>query len=141
MDGTITRVLLGLNAAILVVQPLDVLANSEFGTPYLDARYRYEYVNQDGLPDEAYASTLRTRIGFNTNTFHGLSATLELENTTPLGNIAYNDSINNKTNRPITADPRGTELNQAFVQYDGIPYNSIRLGRQRLTLDNNRFIW
>jgi hypothetical protein len=33
-------------------------------TPYADIRYRLELIGQDGLPENATASTLRVRAGF-----------------------------------------------------------------------------
>ena len=38
------------------------------------------------------------------------------------------------------ADPEGTEVNQALILYRGIENTVIRAGRQRITLDNHRFI-
>ena len=40
----------------------------------------------------------------------------------------------------MVADPKGTELNQGYVQYKGIDNVGLKLGRQRINLDNQRFI-
>lgn len=103
-------------------------------------RYRLEYVDQESFNDEAYASTLRTRLGLDSGNWNGLSATLEFDNVTVLGDDdAYNSTTNGVTDRPIVADPEYTEVNQAFVQFKHGGFTGV-LGRQRITLDNQRFI-
>src|SRR3989338_8574632 len=52
------------------------------GKVSLDMRYRYELVDQDGLSTETHASTVRTRLGYMTDSFSNASAFLEMENTT-----------------------------------------------------------
>ena len=110
------------------------------GTPYIDARYRYEFVDQDGLSKDAAASTLRTRFGYRTGAFKGFSGTLEIEDVSPIGAERYNDTINGKTAYPVVADPDGTEINQAFVQFAGLPATTLKYGRQQLVRNNHRFI-
>ncbi len=48
-------------------------------TPYADIRYRLELVDQEGLPEDATASTLRVRAGVRTDEWQGLSAVVEGE--------------------------------------------------------------
>ena len=48
------------------------------GKPILNLRPRYEFVDQDGRPDQANAFTLRTLAGWKTGTWKGLSGTIEL---------------------------------------------------------------
>jgi len=103
-------------------------------------RYRFEYVDQDPFAREAYASTLRTRLGLDSGSWNGFSATLEFDNVTVLGDDdAYNSTTNGVTDRPIVADPEYTEVNQAYLQYKHGEFTGV-LGRQRITLDNQRFI-
>lgn len=110
------------------------------GKPTLDARYRFEWVNQDGLPKDAKASTLRTRLGYGTLPYVGVSAFLEFENVTVVGRESYNDTVNRRTAYPVVADPEATEVNQAFLNAQ-LPFESgARLGRQRIILDNQRFV-
>ena len=49
------------------------------GKVAIDLRYRYEYVDQNGLAKEAKASTLRTRLGYETASFMDVSGLLEFE--------------------------------------------------------------
>lgn len=111
------------------------------GSPSLDARYRYEFVDQDDDDlDNAHASTLRVRLGYQTGNYQGFDALLESEHVTAIGSENYNSTINGNTERSVVADPTETEINQAWVRYTGLPDTDIRYGRQRLALDNHRFI-
>lgn len=109
------------------------------GTPYIDARYRFEHVDQSGVAENAEASTLRTLLGYKTGEFYGFSVLGEVEDVTPLGAENYNSGSNGHTNFPTVADPDGTELNQAYLQYNGFD-SVIRYGRQNIKRGNVRFI-
>lgn len=110
------------------------------GTHSLDVRYRYEFVDQDGLPKEAKASTLRTRVSYVTGAYEGFKAGVEVDNITPIGAERYNDTINGKMSYPIVADAQITSINQAYLSYQGLPKTNITVGRQVFNLDNQRFI-
>lgn len=116
---------------------LDALKN---GKVLLNVRYRYEHSGQDGFDEDAHASTLRTRLGYETGAFKGLSALLEFENVTTLGPNDFNDTINGRTQFPVVADPEATEVNRAQVSYAGVPDTRLVAGRQRISLDNQRFV-
>ena len=110
------------------------------GKPSLDARYRYESVSQENALKAANASTLRLRFGYETGEFKGFGAMLEGEHLSVLGTNNYNSTTNRKTAYSIIADPEFTEVNQAYLSYSGIPDTKLKYGRQRLVLDNQRFI-
>ncbi|MGF6692521.1 hypothetical protein M2318_002593 [Metapseudomonas resinovorans] len=55
------------------------------GKPILDARYRYENVEQDNNLRNANAQTLRTRVGFQSGKWYGLSGLVEVDNVSRLG--------------------------------------------------------
>ena len=55
------------------------------GKAHLEFRYRLETVDQDPFADDAVASTLRSRLNYQTGTWHGLSAFVEADNVTVLG--------------------------------------------------------
>lgn len=139
---------IALNASILAAALIAPSANAaesieqafKDGTFYLDARYRYEYASQDNRSSDAHASTLRTRIGYKTGTFENFSGTIEFEDISQIGSDNYNDTLNGRTNHPVVADVENTEVNQAFLQFDGLPETSLKLGRQGIDLDNQRFI-
>ncbi len=110
------------------------------GKVLFDARYRYEYVDQKGLSNNADAHTVRTRLGYETGKFHDVSVLMEVENIAALGDDNYNDTINGKTTYPVVADPADTNVNRLQVNYTGIPDTAVILGRQTINLDNQRFV-
>ncbi|MDH1054463.1 alginate export family protein [Aquipseudomonas alcaligenes] len=109
------------------------------GKPTLDARYRFENVDQNNDLRDANAQTLRTRAGFQSGQWYGLSGLLEVDNVSRIGDDAYNSSRNGQKEYAVVADPDGTEVNQALLRYDH-KLGSAVLGRQRINLDNQRFI-
>ncbi|MEN8198834.1 MAG: alginate export family protein [Thermodesulfobacteriota bacterium] len=111
------------------------------GKVNLDMRLRYEYVDQDNILDDANAFTLRTRLGYKTANFMGFAAMVEMENNAPIVED-YNSGPggNNKTEYSVVADQEATEVNQAFLEFDAIPATPLKVGRQRIILDNARFV-
>lgn len=127
---------LSLNAA----EPATLADAISQGKISLNARARYEHVEQTNLRD-ADALTLRTRLGFTTAKFHGWQAMIEGENIVALDGDAYSQSGLNPAaaSRAVVADPETTELNQLWLAYT-FDQTTGTLGRQRLVLDNARFI-
>ncbi len=110
------------------------------GKVHFDFRYRYEQVDQQSFERDAYASTLRTRLSYTTAEWYGLTAMLEAANVTTLGQYdLYNSTANGALDRPVVADPRYTEINQAWLQYKYGSFTGIG-GRQIINLDNQRFV-
>ncbi len=110
------------------------------GKVSLDVRYRYEWVDQANLGKKAHASTLRSRLGYTTGVFMGVSGFLEFEDVTVIGNEQYNSTANGMGQYPVVADPGDTEINQAYLKFTGVEHLSVTGGRQRIKLDNDRFI-
>ena len=110
------------------------------GSIIADFRLRYEAVDQQGLANDAEALTLRGRIGFETAEAYGLSALVDLETVHHLGGTDFNDTLNGKTTFPVVADPESTELNRLQLRYRRDEWIDITLGRQRIKLDDDRFI-
>lgn len=110
------------------------------GKVSVDLRHRFELVDQDGFEKNAAASTLRLRLGYTTKDFYGFSIHLDLETIQVVGIERYNSTDNDKTEYPVVADPPDSELNQAYLDFTGLDDTLFRLGRQRINLDNDRFI-
>ena len=110
------------------------------GKVSLNVRLRYEGVQQTGLQD-AEAFTLRTRLGFTTAPVAGWQAMLEAENITAFHGDRYSQAGLNPggAGRAVVADPEGTEFNQAWLAFTS-GQTTATAGRQRLVLDNARFI-
>ncbi|WP_158678871.1 MULTISPECIES: hypothetical protein [unclassified Pseudoalteromonas] len=109
------------------------------GQGSLDLRYRYEFVDQDGKDKQANASTLRTRLGYQSGVWQGFQLLLEVDDVTALGNDNYNSTFNQKSQYPVVADPQGTEINRAQLAFAHGGFKST-LGRQRIIRGNSRFI-
>jgi hypothetical protein len=110
------------------------------GKASINFRYRVENVDQFGFVDDAVASTLRTKLKYETKSFEGLSAVIEFENVTQLGGDGYNSTVNGKSEYPVIADPEVTSVNQAYLAYTGIKNTTLMAGRTALNLNNQRFV-
>jgi len=115
------------------------------GKVKMDVRLRYEDVQDDSSAKDADLTTVRTRLGYQTGSVSGFDAYVEMENTTAIGDIDAKTAGTNgwgagNANYSVIADPEGTELNRYWLGYNGLADTVIRLGRQRIKLDNDRFI-
>ncbi len=108
--------------------------------PLIDLRARAEFVDQDGFANDARAYTLRERVGFETGSFYGFSLLAEIESVQALGPEDFNSTANGRTAYPVVADPEASELNRLQLTYEGIPGTKIVAGRQRIILDDARFV-
>ena len=127
-----------LGAAPAAGEGLETLVSD--GKAALDLRYRYESVEQDDKPSTAGANTLRLRLNLATGVVNGFSAFTEFDHVQVIGGEHHDDTRNGLVNYPVVADPEGTDLNQAWLQYAGPKGTILRLGRQRIALDGERFI-
>lgn len=105
-----------------------------------DVRYRHEHVEQDGVPRDANAHTLRVRSGYRTGLFKSFGLEVEVEALAPLGDDTYNDTVNGKSRYPVIADPRDVDVNQARLFYRGPARTTASVGRERIVIDDQRFI-
>lgn len=110
------------------------------GKPIIDIRYRYEHKSQDGFFESAYSNTVRTRIGYETGEIYNFKFLVEFENVTSIGDEHFNSTTNGRTEFPVIVDPDSTEINRAQVMFAGIEKTPITIGRQRVSLNNHRFI-
>lgn len=141
LAGGLCWALLAAGISVPAAQAEDSLVDAiKNGRPLINIRYRFEYVDQDGKPEDAKAHTVRTKLGYETAPFYDFSALLEFENSTTLGGESFNNTINGKTRYPVVADPEATEINQAYLTYAGIPDTRLQAGRRAIKLDNDRFV-
>jgi hypothetical protein len=110
------------------------------GQVWSNLRLRFESAEDDARARDAAALTLRTVLGYETGTYRGFKAVLELEDVAEIGNENYDSLVNGKNDRAVIADPDGTDVNQVYVEYAGLEGASARLGRQQIILDNARFV-
>ncbi|MEM8936357.1 MAG: hypothetical protein AAGC77_08120 [Pseudomonadota bacterium] len=107
--------------------------------PIFNARIRYETVSQDGIALDADAVTYRLRAGFQTGSLWDTTALIEFDHIRDLEDD-FNSTINGRTQFPVVADPNATELNRIQLVNKSLPDTTITLGRQRIKLDNDRFV-
>jgi hypothetical protein len=107
--------------------------------PIVEARLRQETVDQTPFASDATALTLRARLGFETGRAWGTALLVEGEAIVPL-DTNYNSTTNLKTTFPVVADPEAYELNRLQLTNTLIPDTTITLGRQRIVMDDHRFV-
>ncbi len=113
------------------------------GDTVISLRLRYENVDandkNDATLDGSDAITLKTRATYTSGDFNGLGMTLEFDDVTSLKSVNYPDKVNSGENGPTIADPEGTGVNQVYLSYK-ISDTTAKYGRQRILLDNQRFV-
>lgn len=129
------RLILGAALAALVT-PASAMAQDI--KPLLDTRLRYENVDQDGFDRDSSAWTLRARAGAEIKS-GDWTLLAEGEGTVALVE-RYDSGLNGRTRFPLVGDPENIELNRFQVQYRGLPKTLVTLGRQRINLDDQRFV-
>lgn len=106
----------------------------------INVRYRFEFVDQSGVSKDAKAHTVRTRLGYETADFYNFRLGVEVENVFGIGRQRYNSTTNGMSSYPVVADPDNTEANQYYIANSSLPETTIKLGRQRMIMDNHRFV-
>jgi hypothetical protein len=108
------------------------------GRANLSFRLRYEGADDAGLARQATAATLRSRVTWQSAACRGFRALVEIDDVrAPVED--YNSTANGRTSWPTVADPTGTDLNRAVLEWQS-GTTQIAAGRQRINLDNQRFI-
>lgn len=114
------------------------------GKASLGLRYRYEFVDQDSLDENANASTLRLRLNYTTGKWQDWTGFVEFDQVLEVllddFNSGAGTSSPGRAQYPVVADPNGTDFNQFYLQYAPNEDWRTRLGRQRINLDDQRFV-
>ncbi|MEO8777269.1 MAG: alginate export family protein [Rhodanobacter sp.] len=103
-----------------------------------DTRLRQEQVDDDAFHRDASAATVRLRLGLRASFDNGWSALLEGAGVAGADHHS-NSGANGQAQYPAITDPRGSELNQAWLGWQGDELGAT-LGRQRILLDNQRWV-
>ena len=136
-------------AALLAVASFGAIAQESTDNPLaggdvgLDLRYRFEFVDEDGFDEDAEASTLRTRLNFRSGVWNGFEFMVEFADVRTIGPDDYNAGAGAtpaRTRFPVVADPEDTRVNQAWIGFRPSEALTLRAGRQRIKLDNDRFV-
>lgn len=114
------------------------------GKLHINLRFRYEFVDEDDFDKDANASTLRLRLNYKTGDWQNWSAFTEFDYVGQMFLHSYNSgggtSAPDRNQYPVVADPKGADLNQLYLDYAGFSDTRLRLGRQRILLDDQRFV-
>ncbi|MDX2465603.1 MAG: alginate export family protein [Porticoccus sp.] len=140
LTAAMSVIIVGFTGHTLANEQLTLEDAIKGGKLDINFRYRFENVDDDARPEEAHASTLRSRLTYTTKTFSDFQVGLEVDDVSVVGGENYDDLNGNNTDHAVVADPEGTEVNQVWIAYTGIDNTSIKAGRQRINLDNQRFV-
>lgn len=124
--------------SVPAVKALDLTELTD-GKASLSFRYRYEDVDQDGMAEDAGASTLRTRFNWTSAPSDGFTIGFEADYVSVIGSEKYNSTENGKTEYPVVADPEGFDLNLAYIAYTA-DNQKFDFGRQRIVHGSQRFV-
>lgn len=110
------------------------------GTPHLQLMPSFEYKDvDDNSSDEATQLSLRTRVSYETGNFYHTSAFIQLQNVTNITEN-FNHPDGGDEDYDFIADPDGSRVHQAYLDYKGLPDTQLRLGRQEIILDDARLV-
>ncbi len=122
----------------------DLIEALKGGKVDLYVRYRMEYVDDSqprviggklsNIPlKDGFANTVRLALGYSTGLFYDFGAYAQFQYVGVLDDHAYNDGgSNGVVDRAQVIDPGGARLQQGNLRYVGIPYTTLRLGRQEI---------
>jgi len=117
----------------------DALTSGKTG---VNVRARYEHVDQDNISENADAVTARLRLNYRTGQWSGMTGFVEYDYVFHLLND-FNSGAGTSPGKgqyPVVADPKGADLNQLYLDYTISEKSKARVGRQRILLDNQRFV-
>ena len=107
----------------------------------LDTRLRMEDVEQDPLADESNALTLRARLGFETGKAWNTALLLEGEAVMPIQDDYRPDpAVPTMVTYPVVPDDEAYEINRFQFINTSLPGTTLTLGRQRILIDDQRFV-
>ena len=112
------------------------------GKASVNLNLRYESVEQDNAVEDASALTLRTLLAYDTGTYKGFSAKIEMEDSRIVlgqGEYTVGPTGYNLGRYSVIADPEHTELDQGYIQYKNDNFRA-KIGRQVITMDGHRFV-
>jgi len=111
------------------------------GRVLLQLRPRYTYIDQTNKPLTAEAFNMRLLLGYRTAPMQDVQLTAQLVNVSWIGSMRANNQPGNQTSPyPLIGDPEKTDINLLHADFTGLPDTRIRIGRQAIKLDNERFV-
>jgi hypothetical protein len=123
---------------VQVDSPLDAITEGRLS---LELRPRYTDITQTNKTERTSAWTMRSIIGWQTAVFDQWRVVVEGIHTDVVGASSLNTDPATDENSPypLLPDPSRTDSNRLYVEYLGLPDTRVRLGKQLVKLDNERF--
>ncbi len=124
----------------LALKLSDAIAN---GHLLLEIRPRHARITETAKREKTDVWTMRTSLGWQTAPIHDVRVTAEYLH---VGFLGASGNVNADPARifssayPLLPDPPHSGVNQLFADYSGIPSTRVKLGRQILRIDDERFI-
>jgi hypothetical protein len=116
----------------------DSLARGRFT---LELRPRYNRIDESDKEERTEGYTMRAVAGFRTAPYRDFRLTLEAIHTDHFRKRFNDDAAQfDSSPYPLLPDPRYTGVNQAHAEYAGIEGLRVRVGRQQLRIDNQRWV-
>ena len=136
-----SRLWSGLIVAPLVALPTLSPAQDLGGNFWLELRPRWNHIEEADKAETTRGGTVRIVGGWRSAPWMGFRATVEGIHTDSWGGKHFNDNpADGASEYPLLPDPRHTGVNRAFVQYMNEEGLTVRVGRQRVALDNQRWV-
>ncbi|HEX4583910.1 MAG TPA: alginate export family protein [Burkholderiaceae bacterium] len=139
--GLAATALLGSNLAAQQIQvdsPVDAITEGRLS---LELRPRYADISESDTNVNGHAWTMRSIVGWQTATFADWRAVVEGIHTDVVDAYHINTDASQYgvSPYPLLPDPRSTDTNRVYLDYLGLPDTRVRLGKQPIRLDNERF--
>jgi len=117
----------------------DSLAHGRFT---LELRPRFNRIDESDKPLLTEGTTVRAIAGWRSAPYRGLRLTVEAIHTDHIGAKQFNDegALFASAPYPLLPDPRYTGVNQVFAEYTGFEATRVRIGRQVVRLDDQRWV-
>jgi hypothetical protein len=122
-------------------EPFSVADSLARGRFTLELRPRYNRIDESDKPLRTEGGTLRLAAGFASAPLRSARVVVEGIHTDKI-DPHFNDegARINTSPYPLLPDPRYTGVNRAYVEFAGLEDVRIRAGRQRVRLDNQRWV-
>ena len=126
------------------ITTLPAPASGDIGSAlaWAELRPRYNHIEESDKPETTSGGTLRAVAGVRMGPWHGVLFTLEAIHADHWGRKRFNDDPAQFATSPypLLPDPRHTGLNRAHVDFTLLEGLHVRAGRQRVALDNHRWV-
>ena len=131
-------------ASLVAATILPAPALGDIGSPlaWVELRPRYNHIEESDKPETTSGGTARAVAGVRLGPWHGALLTLEGIHAGHWGRKRFNDDPAQFATSPypLLPDPRHTGVNRAHVEFTAIEGLTVRAGRQRVALDNQRWV-